>query len=213
MVVHCKVEVLVMLCQLIEGGRQKCHRYWPDKDIDPDGNRNYGNMIDVKHLDTVQRPDYQVRTFTITCEGTSRKVTQFSFKAWPDHGCPASTAALLGFTSAVRRAVTTPEVPIVVHCSAGVGRTGTFNAVDWAIRRYIYQAAPALAASVSSNSSSSNSNNKDDVDTDGPELLALSTNTYIDLDSMIAEMRECRNSMVQTEVQYVCEKTWTPPAF
>ena len=130
MVVHCKVEVLVMLCQLIEGGRQKCHRYWPDKDIDPDGNRNYGNMIDVKHLDTVQRPDYQVRTFTITCEGTSRKVTQFSFKAWPDHGCPASTAALLGFTSAVRRAVTTPEVPIVVHCSAGIGQTGTYMGMD-----------------------------------------------------------------------------------
>ena len=60
-------------------------------------------MIEVEHITTIHRPNYVVRTFKVTADGVDRDVTQFSFKAWPDHGCPASTAALLGTSRVVLR--------------------------------------------------------------------------------------------------------------
>ncbi len=58
------------------------------------------------------------------------QVRHFACLSWPDHGVPLTTAELLGFRHAVKRAATNPDHPIVIHCSAGVGRTGTYIAID-----------------------------------------------------------------------------------
>lgn len=63
-------------------------------------------------------------------EGETRKLKQFAYTSWPDHGVPLTTQELLGFRNAINSAVTNPDVPQLIHCSAGVGRTGTYIAID-----------------------------------------------------------------------------------
>ena len=58
------------------------------------------------------------------------QLKQFACVSWPDHGVPLTTAELLGFRNAVKRATQDPAAPIIIHCSAGVGRTGTYIAID-----------------------------------------------------------------------------------
>ena len=59
-----------------------------------------------------------------------RVVVQLHYTAWPDHGVPDTTADMLDFRAAVRACTRPEHGPIVVHCSAGVGRTGSFVAID-----------------------------------------------------------------------------------
>lgn len=60
-----------------------------------------------------------------------RKVTHYLFQAWPDHGVPRYATALLGFIRHVRKChFPSDPTPLAVHCSAGVGRTGTFIVLD-----------------------------------------------------------------------------------
>lgn len=72
--------------------------------------------------------DYTIRNLSVQCdqEKTERIVTQFHFTVWPDHGVPEHPTSLLQFVRRVMTANADSEPPILVHCSAGVGRTGTF---------------------------------------------------------------------------------------
>ncbi|KAH3802112.1 hypothetical protein DPMN_155781 [Dreissena polymorpha] len=119
------LDKIVMLTNLIETGTMKCLQYWPEE---LNGVCRYGR-IDVKYVDVEEMFDYNIRTFTITKGRDTRVVKQFHFKSWPDKGVPDTAWCLVDFW----RAVDTQEEhisPILVHCSAGVGRTGTFIALD-----------------------------------------------------------------------------------
>ena len=148
MIIFAKVEVIVMVTQLVEGGRLKCERYWPDAQVDPSATRSFGLNIHITHQSTVDRPHYTLRRFQVRWANpdgeSTRMVTQLCFKAWPDHGVPSSTDALLAFRTAVRREVRDVQAPLCVHCSAGVGRTGTFITIDWAMK----QCAAGLATNI-----------------------------------------------------------------
>ncbi|XP_035698254.1 receptor-type tyrosine-protein phosphatase delta-like isoform X2 [Branchiostoma floridae] len=119
-------KVIVMVTNLKENNKQKCTQYWPDS-----GKQTYGN-IDVTLADTIPTVDQVTRIFLVTKEGVPgrRQVTQFHFLGWPDYGLPRSPMGLLKFHRTVVTKTTTKDTPIVVHCSAGVGRTGTFITVD-----------------------------------------------------------------------------------
>ncbi|XP_040431407.1 receptor-type tyrosine-protein phosphatase T isoform X6 [Cygnus olor] len=116
---------VVMVTNLVEVGRVKCVRYWPDD------TEVYGD-IKVTLIETEPLAEYVIRTFTVQKKGYHeiREIRQFHFTSWPDHGVPCYATGLLGFVRQVKF-LNPPEAgPIVVHCSAGAGRTGCFIAID-----------------------------------------------------------------------------------
>ncbi|XP_035698656.1 receptor-type tyrosine-protein phosphatase alpha-like [Branchiostoma floridae] len=116
---------IVMVTNLMEKNTAKCAQYWPNKD-----SMDFGN-IRVTSEETTTLVDYIIRTFTINKdESPSRTVTQFHFTSWPDFGVPQSPLGMMKFIRRVKTGNPPGRGPIVVHCSAGVGRTGTFIAIE-----------------------------------------------------------------------------------
>ncbi|XP_066155636.1 receptor-type tyrosine-protein phosphatase N2 [Euwallacea fornicatus] len=124
--------VIVMLSRLTEGGAAMCHRYWPEE-----GSEVY-HIYEV-HLvsEHIWCDDYLVRSFYLknVKTGETRTVTQFHFLSWPEAGVPASTKALLEFRRKVNKSYRGRSCPIVVHCSDGAGRTGTYCLIDMVLSR------------------------------------------------------------------------------
>ncbi|XP_077379764.1 receptor-type tyrosine-protein phosphatase F isoform X8 [Festucalex cinctus] len=122
---------IVMMTRLEEKSRVKCDQYWPAR-----GTETYG-MIQVTMLDTVELATYSVRTFALYKNGSSekRELRQFQFMAWPDHGVPEYPTPILAFLRRVKACNPPDAGPMVVHCSAGVGRTGCFIVIDAMLER------------------------------------------------------------------------------
>ncbi|XP_062337329.1 receptor-type tyrosine-protein phosphatase mu-like isoform X2 [Osmerus eperlanus] len=116
---------IVMVTNLVEVGRVKCCKYWPD---DTDIYRD----IKVTLIETQLLSEYVIRTFAVEKRGAHeiREIRQFHFTGWPDHGVPYHATGLLGFIRRVKAKTLTNAGPMVVHCSAGAGRTGCFIVID-----------------------------------------------------------------------------------
>nr|XP_049590158.1 receptor-type tyrosine-protein phosphatase S isoform X13 [Syngnathus scovelli] len=123
--------IVVMMTKLEERSRVKCDQYWPSR-----ATETYG-LIQVTLLDTVELATYCVRTFALFKNGSSekREVRQFQFTAWPDHGVPEHPTPFLAFLRRVKACNPPDAGPMVVHCSAGVGRTGCFIVIDAMLER------------------------------------------------------------------------------
>ncbi|XP_029473569.1 receptor-type tyrosine-protein phosphatase F isoform X2 [Rhinatrema bivittatum] len=126
-----RTATIVMMTRLEEKSRVKCDQYWPGR-----GSETYG-MIQVTLLDTVDLATYTVRTFALYKNGSSekREIRQFQFMAWPDHGVPEYPTPILAFLRRVKACNPPDAGPMVVHCSAGVGRTGCFIVIDAMLER------------------------------------------------------------------------------
>uniref|UniRef100_A0A673JN91 Receptor-type tyrosine-protein phosphatase F n=1 Tax=Sinocyclocheilus rhinocerous TaxID=307959 RepID=A0A673JN91_9TELE len=126
-----RASTIVMMTRLEEKTRVKCDQYWPVR-----GTETYG-MIQVTMLDAVELATYSVRTFALYKNGSSekREVRQFQFMAWPDHGVPEYPTPILAFLRRVKACNPPDAGPMVVHCSAGVGRTGCFIVIDAMLER------------------------------------------------------------------------------
>ncbi|KAH0560938.1 receptor-type tyrosine-protein phosphatase N2 isoform X2 [Cotesia glomerata] len=124
--------VIVMLTRLTEEGRAMCHRYWPEE-----GSELY-HIYEV-HLvsEHIWCDDYLVRSFYLKNlrTGETRTVTQFHFLSWPENGIPQSTKSLLEFRRKVNKSYRGRSCPILVHCSDGAGRTGTYCLIDMVLNR------------------------------------------------------------------------------
>ncbi|XP_041068540.1 receptor-type tyrosine-protein phosphatase U isoform X1 [Carcharodon carcharias] len=116
---------VVMLTKLVEVGRVKCCKYWPDD------TELYGD-IKVTLMETEFRAEYTVRTFFLERRGYSARheVQQFHFTAWPEHGVPYHATGLLAFLRRIKISNPPDSGPIVVHCSACAGRTGCYIVLD-----------------------------------------------------------------------------------
>lgn len=130
------VRVIAMIANEIENGKKKCERYWP---LSGDEDRFDG--LTVKSISTTYYEYYLLREFDVSDDKTCRAIYQYQFTAWPDHSTPADPDGLLSFINNINRQMmrisqdnTPPEQNIIcVHCSAGVGRTGTFIVLDMLI--------------------------------------------------------------------------------
>uniref|UniRef100_A0A8D0B6A3 protein-tyrosine-phosphatase n=1 Tax=Salvator merianae TaxID=96440 RepID=A0A8D0B6A3_SALMN len=120
---HCSS--IVMITKLVEVGRVKCSKYWPED------TEMYGD-IKITQVKSETLAEYVVRTFTLERRGYSAKheVKQFHFTSWPEHGVPYHATGLLAFIRRVKVSTPPDAGPIIIHCSAGTGRTGCYIVLD-----------------------------------------------------------------------------------
>ncbi|XP_064386168.1 uncharacterized protein LOC135334780 isoform X2 [Halichondria panicea] len=118
--------IIVMLTNLEENNKIKCQPYWPES-----GKKQFGPFT-VAITDQQILADYTVRTLEASLDGDRRvlRVKLFHFTAWPDHGVPDYATPILAFHRRVQSQHKPSKGPILIHCSAGVGRTGTYIAID-----------------------------------------------------------------------------------
>ncbi|XP_049624354.1 receptor-type tyrosine-protein phosphatase-like N isoform X2 [Suncus etruscus] len=124
--------VIVMLTPLVEDGVKQCDRYWPDE-----GSSLY-HVYEVNLVsEHIWCEDFLVRSFYLKNVQTqeTRTLTQFHFLSWPAEGTPASTRPLLDFRRKVNKCYRGRSCPIIVHCSDGAGRTGTYVLIDMVLNR------------------------------------------------------------------------------
>lgn len=121
--------------------QNKCTRYWPDPE-----DTKVCDKVHILNVKEATTPFYIKREFLVHHEEDSdsdgRVIVLFHFKAWPDHGVPHDPCAVLGFLQDVNLQHSEgghETGPIVVHCSAGIGRTGTFIVVDILLNLIGYQ--------------------------------------------------------------------------
>lgn len=167
MVWEYNVGVIVMVTNEVENGRLKCHRYWPEP-IQGSADSICCGAYVITFKGHEVYPTHVVRTFSIeeTASKAKREVIQFAYTGWPDHGVPATTKEMIDFRHRVKEEHLKRKGPLLTHCSAGVGRTGTFIGID----RYL------------------------------DNILQLKE---IPVLSLVEDMRNSRNFMVQSPIQFV----------
>lgn len=123
------VSVIIMLTTLTERGRTKCHQYWPH----PPEEKNYADLKVCCHSEDCNLA-YVTRELTLTHTelGEQRTITHLQYVAWPDHGVPDESSDFLDFVQAMRIKRRDTE-PLMVHCSAGIGRTGVLITMETAL--------------------------------------------------------------------------------
>ncbi|KAI6650358.1 Receptor-type tyrosine-protein phosphatase alpha isoform X4 [Oopsacas minuta] len=122
MIIENNIVNIVMLTKLIENGKQKCERYFPTDEYNILQIGVYNIALKSETVDI----GFTVRIFTVTDSVHSFDVKHFHYTAWPDHDVPTQFDELLSFVRKVHEGISRTRSPILVHCSAGVGRTGTF---------------------------------------------------------------------------------------
>merc|ERR1712218_85061 len=128
--------LIVMTTQEVERGKTKCARYWPEVEL----TEEYGNFV-VTNSSEESSKDYTLRLFLVKRkdaegeEDEQRQIFHFHFLGWPDHGTPDDPGSVLNFLHDVnlKQESFDSAGPIIVHCSAGIGRTGTFIVIDMII--------------------------------------------------------------------------------
>nr|XP_033808593.1 phosphatidylinositol phosphatase PTPRQ isoform X3 [Geotrypetes seraphini] len=130
MVWETRTKSIVMLTQCFEKGRIRCHQYWPE---DNKPVTVFGDIVITKMVEDFQ-VDWTVRDIKIEKHGDCMMVRQYNFISWPEHGVPDMTVPLIHFVRMIRASRAQENTPIIAHCSAGVGRTGLYIALDHIIQ-------------------------------------------------------------------------------
>ncbi|XP_063320643.1 tyrosine-protein phosphatase non-receptor type 18 [Pelmatolapia mariae] len=121
------VKVIVMACREIEMGKRKCECYWAAAHQ----SASFGPFTVSNQEETHPNEDIVVRNLTITFQQASRSVIQYQFLSWPDHDVPYETAGVLDMLERARSSRGANVSPLLIHCSAGCGRTGVICALDY----------------------------------------------------------------------------------
>ncbi|CAF3879471.1 unnamed protein product [Rotaria sp. Silwood2] len=135
MIWQLRIQSIIMVTRLFEDGKHKCIQYWPDE-----GEKRV-NDFKIRIDNEEKYADYTIRKLIIYNQlepSDVLQVKQYHFLSWPDHGCLSLCTPVLDFRQRFR-ADYKPSNPILVHCSAGVGRSGTFIALDALLDRAKHQ--------------------------------------------------------------------------
>ncbi|CAL2029679.1 unnamed protein product [Caenorhabditis brenneri] len=132
MIIQNKVEQVVMLCKTVETGKLKCAQYWPGEKGEKKEFKSglvVENMSGAKPME--RDAEIQITMLNVSYSGQTMSVRHLHWTDWPDRGVPPCKLTSLELLSAVRGS----KVPIVVHCSAGIGRTGTIVAIEYILEK------------------------------------------------------------------------------
>ncbi|XP_029363114.1 tyrosine-protein phosphatase non-receptor type 18 isoform X2 [Echeneis naucrates] len=121
------VKVIVMACREIEMGKKKCECYWAPVHQ----SATFGPFTVHCEGDTYPNEDMVIRSLTVTYQQENRSVIQYQFLSWPDHDIPNNTAGVLDLLENIRSSQRAHSSPLLIHCSAGCGRTGVICALDY----------------------------------------------------------------------------------
>nr|XP_022307678.1 receptor-type tyrosine-protein phosphatase gamma-like [Crassostrea virginica] len=122
------VTQIVMLTNLKEGVKVNCTQYWPENMKA----RVHGDFV-IKNTKEKEYAFYVIRKLTLLSlkkQKKSRVVTQYHYTTWPEHGTPDPLSLVVFHNHVLRTGTNQENAPVVVHCSAGIGRTGTYIALD-----------------------------------------------------------------------------------
>ncbi|XP_019851757.1 PREDICTED: receptor-type tyrosine-protein phosphatase epsilon-like [Amphimedon queenslandica] len=125
---------IVMVTNLKEGTKSKCEQYWPNST----GDNDHFGPFTVTLINEQVYPDFVIRQLNVKIyngSNDSHTLTQYHLTSWPDHGVPDYATPLMSLHKQVMATWSPSKGPILVHCSAGVGRTGTFIAIDIALEQ------------------------------------------------------------------------------
>lgn len=127
-----KSKAVIMLNRVMEKGTLKCHQYWPREAEESLSLEEVGLTVETTSLTPGQHYNISSLRLTNTATEESRDVLHFHYTTWPDFGVPSCPDTFLEFLGAVRESgsLDSQEGPAVVHCSAGIGRSGSFILVD-----------------------------------------------------------------------------------
>ena len=174
MVLEQQVSNIIMLTAVKENGREKCHSYFPTSTMP--------SMLEYQDVAVFLEKEEQMprgvvmRELRVKCNSISALVKHFQLQTWPDHGVPKSPKSVYGILDILFD--TSPDSPVVVHCSAGIGRTGVVVALDIMIKRICFLGSM-------------------DPDTVSDESIERA----VALLDIVAHMRHQRAGMVQTPQQ------------
>ena len=117
------IEVVIMACREVELGKSKCKKYW----VSPGEVKQFG-IVTISHVSEENiTEDFIQRKLHIRCGDEEQMLTQLHYTGWPDHGVPNDVVPILSMIKKFRSIVPYGnDVPLVIHCSAGCGRTGKF---------------------------------------------------------------------------------------
>mmetsp|Transcript_9802 Transcript_9802/g.19970 ORF Transcript_9802/g.19970 Transcript_9802/m.19970 type:complete len:451 (+) Transcript_9802:103-1455(+) len=205
--------IILMLTELIEGGKKKGDLYWPEHDNQA-SRYHWVAVYGRFEVRQVSRPEYypngiairyfELRKFSYPTnegprfDGEPLSIVHVQYSQWPDHGVPSSAGTVLDLMDLIQQLMreanplddithgggTEPPFPIVVHCSAGIGRTGSFCAIDIALRRFRSHLGLAKKES------------------DELTLRGVPPFAHNDLASIVRKLKQQRYGMVQTWQQY-----------
>ncbi|KAK6994770.1 tyrosine-protein phosphatase non-receptor type 22 [Biomphalaria glabrata] len=122
-----KVEIIFMACRIVELGKIKCKQYWNDlgkSDV-------FGDITVFTEDEQEIASDFIQRKLSVSRGEEQRIVIQFHYSGWPDHGIPDDPAHIRDLIGIMRRTRQNDELPLLIHCSAGCGRTGAIAAIDY----------------------------------------------------------------------------------
>jgi protein tyrosine phosphatase len=202
MVVQEKVQSIVMLTDTVENKRKKCHQYFA---LQPETTLQVAPGLHI-YTKSVQQllPGLVLRTLEIIKDGSVENnyvCDHYHYTAWPDHGVPQTAGPLLLLSYMLRSSgggdggsSSSAESPVLVHCSAGIGRSGVFCVVDTAARRLFSAAKAAAGENTDGVSASSDA---------ATTAVALAAQKAVNVGEIVAELRKQRAGMVQTAEQFV----------
>ncbi|XP_074536956.1 tyrosine-protein phosphatase non-receptor type 18 [Halichoeres trimaculatus] len=121
------IKVIVMACREVEMGKKKCECYWSA----PQQSIAFGPFTVYSQGETRPNEDLVIRNLTVTFQQDSRSLVQYQFLSWPDHDVPYEASGVLDLLERARTSQGARTSPLLIHCSAGCGRTGVICALDY----------------------------------------------------------------------------------
>lgn len=118
---------IVMLCQFVETNREKCCEYFPRNANSPPLRFD---KLTVTFEEATNNKMIVTTRLNLSYDGESRVITHLQWKEWPDYQVPGSSEVMLKILRKIRSRTTPP----VIHCAAGVGRSGTLVAIEMALQ-------------------------------------------------------------------------------